>query len=79
MPRRSAGPQFGMGLDGLANARDGVLHGIVNGIDVDVWNTETDAHLKKTFGPGRRSFEAPTAQRSRRGSASTRGTARSSA
>ena len=38
-------PEFGMGLDGMMNARAGVLHGIVNGIDTDIWNSETDAHL----------------------------------
>lgn len=38
-------PEFGMGLDGLITLRAGDLHGIVNGIDVDVWNPETDKHL----------------------------------
>ncbi|MFN0190918.1 MAG: glycogen synthase GlgA [Aestuariivirga sp.] len=39
----------GMGLDGLLRERSAVLHGIVNGIDIDVWNPETDAALAKTF------------------------------
>lgn len=42
-------PEFGMGLDGLIRVRDHVLHGIVNGIDVDVWNPETDSHLAANF------------------------------
>src|SRR5690606_24039725 len=42
-------PEFGMGLDGLVRARDDVLHGIVNGIDADIWNPETDAHLAATY------------------------------
>lgn len=42
-------PEFGMGLDGLMNARDDQLHGIVNGIDTDIWNPETDTHIAKTY------------------------------
>ena len=42
-------PEFGMGLDGLVRVRDNVLHGIVNGIDTDVWNPETDSHLAATY------------------------------
>jgi starch synthase len=42
-------PEFGMGLDGLINVRAADLHGIVNGIDVDIWNPETDAHLVSPY------------------------------
>ena len=42
-------PEFGMGLDGLLNARMGDLHGIVNGIDTDVWDPQTDALLPATY------------------------------
>jgi starch synthase len=35
-------PEFGMGLEGLLNRRATELHGIVNGIDSDVWNPQTD-------------------------------------
>ncbi|MHA6644703.1 glycogen synthase GlgA [Mesorhizobium sp. A623] len=42
-------PEFGMGLDGLITMRASDLHGIVNGIDVDVWNPETDPHLVSTY------------------------------
>jgi len=42
-------PEFGMGLDGLVNLRAGDLHGIVNGIDVDIWNPETDPHLTANY------------------------------
>jgi starch synthase len=42
-------PAQGMGLDGLIRARAGVLHGIANGIDVEVWNPETDPHLAATY------------------------------
>ncbi len=38
-------PEFGMGLEGLLNGRAGALHALVNGIDTDIWNPETDPHL----------------------------------
>ncbi|TPI16473.1 glycogen synthase GlgA [Mesorhizobium sp. B4-1-3] len=42
-------PEFGMGLDGLINMRATDLYGIVNGIDVDIWNPETDKHLVANY------------------------------
>ena len=39
----------GMGLEGLFRARSDVLSGILNGIDTDVWNPETDPSLAKPF------------------------------
>ena len=42
-------PEFGMGLDGLLNGRASSVHGIVNGIDTDVWNPETDADIAANF------------------------------
>ncbi|WP_417587573.1 glycogen synthase GlgA [Pararhodobacter oceanensis] len=38
-------PEFGMGLQGLLQARRAQLSGILNGIDTDVWNPETDPDL----------------------------------
>ncbi len=38
-------PGWGMGLDGLLRARRGALSGIVNGVDVDVWNPAADESL----------------------------------
>ena len=35
-------PEFGIGMDGILRARQADLSGIVNGIDLDVWNPETD-------------------------------------
>lgn len=52
---------FGMGLDGLLRARQGDLHGILNGIDLDVWNPETDTALVANY-----------SQRSLKGKASNR-------
>ena len=42
-------PAFGMGLDGLINARADVLHGIVNGIDTEVWDPGSDLDLEATY------------------------------
>ena len=42
-------PEFGMGLDGLINMRAADLYGIVNGIDVELWNPATDGHLAATY------------------------------
>ncbi len=38
-------PEFGFGLEGLLRRRAGVLTGILNGVDYDVWNPETDPHI----------------------------------
>jgi starch synthase len=40
----------GFGLEGLLRARSGVLSGIRNGIDVEVWNPETDPRIASRFG-----------------------------
>jgi starch synthase len=47
-------PRFGEGLDTLARTRasQGDLVGILNGIDVDRWNPETDKWLPHNFGVG---------------------------
>ena len=42
-------PYFGEGLDGLLRQYNYKLHGIVNGIDYDVWNPETDPHIPSNF------------------------------
>ncbi|WP_374544863.1 glycogen synthase GlgA [Rhodoblastus sp.] len=42
-------PHAGMGLDGLLRARASELSGILNGIDVDVWNPETDPLIAAPF------------------------------
>ena len=39
----------GMGLGGLLRERSGVLSGILNGIDISVWNPETDPHIATRF------------------------------
>ncbi len=42
-------PEYGMGLDGLLRARRGVVSGIVNGIDTDIWNPATDKDIAATY------------------------------
>lgn len=39
----------GMGLAGLISGRADALHGIVNGIDIDVWDPATDPHLAAPY------------------------------
>lgn len=43
--REVMSPAFGMGLEGVLNARHADVSGILNGIDLDVWNPETDTDL----------------------------------
>jgi starch synthase len=42
-------PEYGMALDGLLRARSDVLHGIVNGIDTEVWNPATDPLIAERY------------------------------
>jgi len=44
---------FGFGMQGLLNARAQHLVGILNGIDTEVWNPQTDAYLYKHYHNGR--------------------------
>lgn len=49
-------PEFGMGLDGVLRARSGDLTGILNGIDLEVWDPKTDPNIatyKTARGKGR--------------------------
>jgi starch synthase len=43
--------EFGMGLEGLIQSREGRVRGIVNGIDTVEWNPATDSHIAKTYTP----------------------------
>jgi starch synthase len=42
-------PRFGMGLNGVLNEKVSVLRGIVNGIDMEVWDPATDPYLPQNF------------------------------
>lgn len=41
--------EHGMGLQGLLSARADELVGVLNGVDGDVWNPETDPHLAARY------------------------------
>jgi starch synthase len=43
------GPEQGMGFDGLLQARAHDLTGILNGIDMDVWDPANDPHLAARY------------------------------
>jgi starch synthase len=42
-------PEFGFGLEGVLRNREDQLVGILNGIDVDRWNPETDSYLPANY------------------------------
>lgn len=46
-------PRFGMGLEGIVQARADRVFGIVNGIDPGEWNPATDPHLAETYNANR--------------------------
>jgi starch synthase len=43
-------PAFGWGLDGLLRSRAGVLTGILNGVDPQIWDPRHDANLPRAYG-----------------------------
>jgi starch synthase len=42
-------PEWGMGLDGLLRSRANVVSGILNGIDMTVWDPAKDKHLSTRY------------------------------
>ena len=42
-------PEFGMGLEGVIASRRAEVHGILNGIDLEVWNPASDPHIAVRF------------------------------
>ncbi len=70
--------EFGMGLEGLIEARRDRVRGIVNGIDPAIWSPETDASLPARYNARTLPAAAPTSVRSRRRSTSIPATGRSS-
>ena len=42
-------PEFGFGFEGILQARQSDLRGILNGIDLEEWNPERDAFLPEPF------------------------------
>jgi starch synthase len=43
--------EYGYGLEGILSFRKEDLFGIVNGVDYDLWNPETDSFLAAPYGP----------------------------
>ncbi|NOQ63144.1 MAG: glycogen synthase GlgA [Methyloprofundus sp.] len=41
--------EYGYGLEGLLHHRHHELNGIINGIDVDIWNPETDTRIPQNY------------------------------
>lgn len=41
--------KFGYGLEGLLKHKQPILSGIINGIDTEIWNPETDEHIKQHY------------------------------
>lgn len=41
--------EFGFGLEGVLNKRKGSLFGIINGLDYNIWNPETDKYIARKF------------------------------
>lgn len=41
--------ELGMGMAGVLQSRRTVLSGIVNGIDEDIWNPQTDPHITENY------------------------------
>jgi len=42
-------PEWGCGLDGVIRDREKDLYGILNGVDYQEWNPETDPYIKKKY------------------------------
>ncbi len=42
-------PEYGCGLDALLRRRKSDLFGVLNGMDYEIWNPETDLHIPANF------------------------------
>ena len=51
-------PECGIGLDGLLRSRADQLHGLLNGLDSQLWSPADDLALTNTYGPKRLSGKA---------------------
>ncbi|MDO9011079.1 MAG: glycogen synthase GlgA [Gallionella sp.] len=60
--REIQGDELGFGLQGLLRVRSEDITGILNGIDTDDWNPETDKYLPSHFSPTRMTGKAACKQ-----------------
>lgn len=60
--REIQGEELGFGLQGLLRVRSSDITGILNGIDTDEWNPETDPHLPGHFSAARMTGKAQNKQ-----------------
>jgi starch synthase len=44
-------PEYGMGMEGVLSSRRRVLHGILNGVDYDLWDPAKDTHIAMNYSP----------------------------
>ena len=51
-------PEFGFGLDGVIRGRGADVSGVLNGVDREVWNPETDSFLSARYAPAKLSHKA---------------------
>ncbi|MFA5353988.1 MAG: glycogen synthase GlgA [Thermodesulfovibrionales bacterium] len=51
-------PEGGYGLEGVVRGRHPDLSGILNGVDYDAWNPETDSHIAATYSASDRTGKA---------------------
>ncbi len=42
-------PEYGYGMDGVLRERSKDIHGILNGVDYDLWNPKTDTHIASNY------------------------------
>lgn len=42
-------PEFGCGMDGILRTRSSQVYGIVNGVDYDEWDPESDSHIAQNY------------------------------
>ena len=49
MPMKILDPYFSYGLDDILRIEQGKLHGIINGLDTDKFNSKTDKQIFKKF------------------------------
>ncbi|MBW1799556.1 MAG: glycogen synthase GlgA [Deltaproteobacteria bacterium] len=42
-------PEYGMGMEGILQKRQAVLHGILNGVDYHLWDPERDPHIPAQY------------------------------